>query len=310
MKDTPIEWADSSGNIQMGCHGCELWAPTICLHCGKAIVELRGGSGLLRPRPSDRKYAHVGAGEFLHEAEPVKTCYAGALTERYAGHSTGYPDSFEQPKLFLKRLPEMARWSDLTGKDRPAKPWLNGLPRCVFLNDMGDTFTAGLPLDWLAQESPELNGRSPLAILSGMKAIIMLLTKRADRMRQFFEQYPCPDNFIPMTSVTGPETLNRVRDLLKIKARWHGVSVEPLLRATTLDGYLDGLSWAITGAESGAGRRPYDLEAFRALRDRCAEVGVSYFQKQIDKVTPIPDDLNVRQVPQFSLWPTGLFTSR
>src|SRR4051812_33920511 len=80
--------------------------------------------------------------------DQTDTCYAGKLTDRFAG-LTGWPEAFDKPKLFLHRLDGALRWSDLTGKQRPEKPWLNGLPRIIFLDDMGDTFTESLPEDWL-----------------------------------------------------------------------------------------------------------------------------------------------------------------
>jgi hypothetical protein len=85
----------------MGCNGCELWNP----------------------------------------AAGVRICYAGQLTERYAGKK-GWPQSFGESALFPGRLAEVLRWRDLTGQPRREKPWLDGLPRVVFLNDMGDSFAS------------------------------------------------------------------------------------------------------------------------------------------------------------------------
>ena len=297
---TPIEWCDSSVNIEMGCDGCELWNEKICIHCGMPIELscVSSGKKIYRhKRTEDEK------GD--HKPEPIKTCYAGGIIDRYGGKSSGYPESFDKPKLFLERLLEVERWPDLTGKKRPDKSWLDGLPRCNFLDDMGDTFTESLPIDWLAQPAEVLGGRTPLKILAETKAIIMLLTKRAERMKQFFSTREVPDNFILMVSVTGPETLRRVQTLLQIKARWHGVSVEPLLKPTLLDQYLERLSWVIAGLESGANRRPYNsehVEAMRALRDKCGKLKVPFFAKQLDKVTPLPPDLLVaRQMPEFTI---------
>lgn len=293
---TTIEWCDSTVNPEMGCDGCELWNDKVCIHCGNPIVKL-----------SEKSYRHKRMEDETgdHTAEPIKTCYAGNIIERYGGKSAGYPESFDKPKLFLERLLEVERWPDLTGKKRPDKPWLDGLPRCNFLDDMGDTFTESLPVDWLDEPAEVLGGRTPLKILAETKAIIMLLTKRAERMKQFFSAREVPENFILMVSVTGPETLRRVQALLQIKARWHGVSVEPLLKPTLLDQYLERLSLVIAGLESGTNRRPYNLEhveAMRALRDRCKRLGVSFFAKQLDKVTPLPEDLlKARQMPEFTI---------
>jgi hypothetical protein len=79
----------------------------------------------------------------------VKQCYAGMETDRRKG-GLGWPEAFEIPRIFLERLPGALKWPDLAGKARPDKPWLDGMPRIIFLDDMGDTFTESLPDDWLA----------------------------------------------------------------------------------------------------------------------------------------------------------------
>jgi len=71
--------------------------------------------------------------ELWNEATNVKRCYAGLLTERYGGHSKGYPAKFTEPQLFPERIAKMLCWSDLTGTERKDKPWLNGYPRTIFL---------------------------------------------------------------------------------------------------------------------------------------------------------------------------------
>jgi len=51
----------------------------------------------------------------------------------------------------------------------------------------------------------------------------------------------------------------------------------------------------IVGGESGHGRRPFDPDWARSIRDECKAAGVPFFMKQIDKVQPIPEDLMIRQ---------------
>ena len=107
-----------------------------------------------------------------------RSCYAGVMTAKYSGQK-GWPSAFNSPQLFPHRLPEALAWPDLTGQDRPGKPWLNGMSRLIFLNDMGDTFTEELPLDWLRPHLLQME-ESPHRWL--------ILTKRPRRMRRFFEQ--------------------------------------------------------------------------------------------------------------------------
>ena len=55
------------------------------------------------------------------------------------------------------------------------------------------------------------------------------------------------------------------------------------------------LHWIIQGGESGNGRRPFDTDWGRSLRNECKESGVAYFFKQVDKVIDIPEDLMIRE---------------
>ena len=56
----------------------------------------------------------------------MKKCYAGTLHVRFGGTSSGYAESFEDVTLFPGRMQEATCWPDLSGTDRPDKPWLNG----------------------------------------------------------------------------------------------------------------------------------------------------------------------------------------
>lgn len=224
----------------------------------------------------------------------VRMCYAGVLTERYAGTNKGFPESFDQPKLYLERLDKALRWKDLTGTERPDKPWLNGLPRMIFLNDMGDTFTESLPIDWLAPLLPRM-AESP--------HVWLLLTKRSMRLRTFSEMHPLPPNVWPGVSVTSARTHRRCEVLLEVEGggpKW--VSAEPLLvpvkfvdfsKATMAgdpseywhnylcDGVGGGIDWIIAGGESGPGSRPCLLNWIRDIREQCQLTKTAFFLKQL-----------------------------
>jgi protein gp37 len=216
----------------------------------------------------------------------VKHCYAGELTERYGGRA-GWPASFSQPKLFPERLDKALRWKDLTGTDRPEKPWLTGRPRIIFLNDMGDTFTESLPIDWLAPFLPRM-ADSPHQFL--------LLTKRPNRMLQFSRQYPLPINVWPMTSLTSEANAGRSTDLLQVDGGGpKGLSCEPLLGPIRLMMGLASKEWyrrigfVIVGGESGPGARPCRVEWIRSIRDQCKSAGVPCFVKQLGS-NPVGDE--------------------
>lgn len=97
----------------------------------------------------------------------------------------------------------------------------------------------------------------------------------------------------------------RIPDLLATPAAVRFLSCEPLLGPLDLWLYLDPmrqfrrhLDWVICGGESGPGKRPSDVAWHRSLRDQCKAAGVAFFEKQIDKVQPIPSDLMVREFPR------------
>jgi protein gp37 len=161
-------------------------------------------------------------------------------------------------------------WSDLSGTKRPDKPWLDGLPRLVFLNDMGDTFTEGMDDDWFAEF---------LEPLAELPHIFIVLTKRARKGADFFLRHGLPRNFWFCVSVTGQSTIPRARELLRLREAFGpdavlGLSVEPLLDdlclAARAPEVIPALSWVKIGGESSqaeAQARPTLLGWVRRLRD-------------------------------------------
>lgn len=208
----------------------------------------------------------------LVNGQEVPKCYAKTLTDRYAGLK-GWPEAFEKPKIFMERLKPMLQWPDLTGTDRPNKPWLNGLPRIVFLNDMGDTFTRGLPDDWFAEVLPSL-ATSPHQYL--------VLTKWPHRFAEFSERHPLPDNVWAGTSITDNKSLARIKHLKAVKAKIHWLSIEPLWERLTGLNYelLKGISWTVIGGESGARPTPCDIDWIYEIMSRCDDIGTPVFIKQ------------------------------
>ena len=248
-------------------------------------------------------------------------CYAAALCARYAGRK-GWPRSFDQPEFFPGRLEKAIGWKDLAETERPGNPWLNGMPRHIFVNDMSDGFCPDVDAwGWL------------LPYLDAMEAsphTWLLLTKWPDRMREFFASLGgAPDNFCLGTSVLRQDDEWRIEELVQIKAKVHWVSAEPLLGPVDLKSYLSsycphcgsadlrfvrslllfdsrmvcrcgwgqnasmwgkdarrGLDWIVVGGESGPRARPMDPNWARGIRDQCVTAGVPYFHKQNGEYVP------------------------
>lgn len=250
MEKTNIEWCDSTINGNSGCDGCELWN------------------------------------------ESNRSCYAGNVHEKRWAKSLAvthphlYASSFDVVKMIPGRYAKAAAWSDLRGKDRPDKPWLNGKPRHIFVGDMGDFLSRDVTDEFLITE---LFGA--ISSPNGQRHVWQLLTKRPNRLARLSKMISggLPPNCIAMTTATDQKTANlRVRQLLEVNCHWRGISCEPLLgpvnlyqaTRTTVSTAKLPIDWVITGGESGQTPRPAHPSWFRSLRDQCATGGVAYFFKQ------------------------------
>jgi protein gp37 len=59
------------------------------------------------------------------------------------------------------------------------------------------------------------------------------------------------------------------------------------------------IDWVIQGGESGHGKRLFNLDWAYDMKRMCKAANIPYFFKQIDKVQPIPNDLQIREFPNF-----------
>lgn len=233
---TGIQFADSTANGMMGCDGCELWFTRA-------------------------------------DGTRVRICYAGVATENMLsnGPRKGWPTSFDTPALFPGRIEATARWKDLTGTARPRKPWLDGMPRVIFCDDMGDRWTASLPIDSLAPT---------LSVIAKSPHIYLFFTKRPDRAATFSQTHRLPENLWLVTTITGAQDA-RLRALRRAKAAVLGVSYEPILRdAGDAVRRHPWARWWIFGGSSGVEAKMTDLAVIRSGVVACREVGSAAFVKQ------------------------------
>ncbi len=242
----------------------------------------------------------------LYSDDPAKNiCYAAVLCRRYAGRK-GWPKKFTEPEHFPNRLRRALKWGDLRGKDRPERPWLSGLPRIIFVNDMSDGFcpTGISPEEWLTPYIDEM-AASP--------HIWLLLTKWPKRMREYFlrRQQPAPRNFWLGTSVLDESDGHKLKTLLSremgtlTKNLW--VSYEPAMggfpdldkfscpdcagdgtqfvgewpvRCTSCDGTGHRLKWVVAGAASGHNGPDAQSEWFADVYCKAHRYRIPYFFKQ------------------------------
>ncbi len=300
---TDIQWCDSTVNPVMGCNGCELWQ--------------RAGTP-----PEDDEAASVAK-------EPRRTCYAGHLHMTRGKSNPGFAKSFLSPEVFPGRTAKAARLASLAGNERADKPWLNGMPRMIFVSDMGDALSHEIPNHYLMKEIIEV-----ATCDAGKSHIWLWLSKRPNRMAKFSawlaeQGIAWPRNVWAGTTVTSQQTIGRARSLLHVgnDKTIRFLSIEPQWSAIDLGDLLPKMNWVIQGGESGSKATPFDLSWARTMRDACRAAGVPYFLKQLgpDPYSenhsgchiPLeragkalrdrhggdwaewPEDLRVRQVPSF-----------
>jgi len=129
--------------------------------------------------------------------------------------------------------------------------------------------------DFFIEEADEWR-RDAWNIIWQTEHTYMILTKRSERALD-----PCvlwPHNTWVGVSVSQIGDLWRIDQLRWIEAQVQFVSVEPMLAPLHLN--LNGIDWVICGCESGPGRRPFNEDWARNLRDQCVAAHVPFFYKQ------------------------------
>lgn len=215
--------------------------------------------------------------------ESRKSCYAGALHRRFGGHTVGYAPLFEILTEFPGRTGEAAAWPDLVGKERRDKPWLNGLPRLIFVSDMSDALSDAISFEYLQQEIVD----AALSV-NGQRHHWLWLTKRPRRMVRFANHLKersinWPVNIWPGTSITSNATISRIDALRDVgnETTTRFLSVEPQIEAIDLHAHLAGIRWVIQGGESGGRPRPFNIDWCRQVRTACHANSVAQFVKQL-----------------------------
>ncbi len=196
----------------------------------------------------------------------------------------GHAEIFEKVTPFEGRVAKAAKLSDLFGTERSNGAWKNGLPRMIFVSDMGDAFSAQKHFDFLKEDTiPEFQSAS------GIRHIWLWLTKRPEVMAKFSKEIGgFPPNVCAMTTVTcaSPENLQRVDDLRMVKAHMRGLSIEPLRERIPPESLnLKGVDFVIVGGESGAGddTPAFNIEWAEELMDHCSKHDVPFFLKQLGR---------------------------
>ncbi|MCE9553891.1 MAG: phage Gp37/Gp68 family protein [Planctomycetes bacterium] len=212
-----------------------------------------------------------------------KRCYAGKTTRRFGGTNPGLAKNFDVVELAPGRMAMATCWRDLSGTARRDKPWLNDLPRLIFVSDMSDALSQSVTFGYLRQEIIE-----QVSSELGRRHQWQWLTKRPARMARFSrwltqQGVDWPTNLWAGTSIMTQSMTKGINHLLNVgdERTIRFLSVEPQWESIDLSQWLPQLDWVIQGGESGAVDHPFDLAWADELFEQCAESGVAYFLKQL-----------------------------
>lgn len=251
--------------------------------------------------------------ELWNAKKRVKICYAGRMAERIGGDG-----AFDKPVVLKPgAMAKAALWSDLRGKERPEKPWLNGHARVIFVGDMADTLNPAIEFPYLYNEIVQVT-RSD----AGRRHIFMWLTKQATRLRHFGEylqsmQCQWPVNLWPGVSVTSAGTAGRIDQIAGMRLKSWFVSYEPAWEFVDFEPHPTPPLIIMGGESGGPSSRPFELEWARRTREYCDNTGSNFFLKQLGSRPVVssgdryklthpkggdwhewPDDLKVREFPE------------
>ncbi|MDD3858690.1 MAG: phage Gp37/Gp68 family protein [Bacteroidales bacterium] len=145
-------------------------------------------------------------------------------------------------------------------------------PTVYFVNSMSDIFHEDMPLDYLDSIFD--------VIKNTPHHTYQILTKRADKMFQYFSKKVIPKNiWLGVTVENKKEGLPRIDFLRKLTASVLFLSVEPLLEDLGQIN-LDNIDWVIVGGESGNKARPMDESWVVSIKHQCESKGIAFFFKQ------------------------------
>ena len=170
----------------------------------------------------------------------------GQLKDRNAFSLTLHPEDLDEPKKWRK-------------------------PHNIFICSMGDLFHEDVPFEFVDKVMKTIR-ETPWHRYQ-------ILTKRAERMEEYFLSHSVPSNAWLGVTVEVQRTLSRIDNLRHLPASVRFLSCEPLLEDL---GHMDleGVDWIIVGGESGTQARPMKEEWVLNIKRQAEEQDIAFFFKQ------------------------------
>lgn len=259
MTWNPIRARLKYGDCDCPCESCN---PIGQGHCG------------VKPCDQPRK---LKTGTFCTRISPGCTnCYASAINKRF-GNGLEYT------------VPNLEKVEFVLSEKILQEPLKTMKPCTIFVGDMFDLFHEAI-------------GDAEISyVFATMKDAprhtFQLLTKRADRMRQFVERWGGvePNVWLGVSVESQKYADERIPLLLQTPAAVRFLSVEPMLESICLwqvppghhrlsslrDPSNVGVDWVICGGESGPRSRLFNLVWAERLLEQCRGANTPFFMKQL-----------------------------
>ena len=232
--------------------------------------------------------------------EGCDNCYARVFAHR-DHHKTGVNLwGAKQPRLQIKSaFSNLLKFQKLAAKAQEIHR--------VFVGSMMDIFERPMPLVH-PNKSFSDTGELRNILFANISAEaypnlqFLFLTKRPSNINKYIpESWKTnpPPNVMFGTSPVNQETADKlIPQLLSVNGK-RFLSVEPQLSEIYIVEYLKtgGIHWVIQGGESGPKKRPFHPGWGSSMMAQCDYTKVPFFFKQIDKVSPIPAYLQIREFP-------------
>lgn len=183
-------------------------------------------------------------------------CYAEVMTRRLkAMGQEKYANGFDVT-LHEECLEEPLRWKR---------------PHTIFVCSMSDLFHNEVPFEFIDKVMS--------TIIRTPQHRYQLLTKRAERMAEYFLTHDIPENVWLGVTVEAQSSKSRIDCLRVLNASKRFLSCEPLIENL---GELDlrNIDWVIVGGESGPKARPMKKEWIDSIREQTESQGGIFFFKQ------------------------------
>lgn len=183
-------------------------------------------------------------------------CYAEVMTRRLkAMRLAKYKNGFELT-LHEDELEQPLKWRGAHN---------------IFVCSMSDIFHESVPFEFI-DKIIEVIGKTP-------QHRYQILTKRAERMAEYFKNKSIPANVWLGVTVECRDTKYRIDYLRDLNASVKFLSCEPLLEDLEMLN-LHGIDWVIVGGESGPKARPMKEEWVLNIKEQVEKQDAAFFFKQ------------------------------